>query len=1134
MIISFHLVVYFAYRFWDNYISVLFNNDDNDSNTNQNPGITSSSSPLNSGRIETDPVTVSSTNKSNQNTADQNETSGNDPDRARQAREGDGDLQVTKEDILIEVEDESCSTLNSEPSFVCKQSEEGGMTFIPPVYTQRYMVVENILKKPCWAENVKKVVDFGCAELNFESRHLKKLYGIEEIIAVDVNESELSYYSCKVGPSPVDYLSPRPSPLTVRVYCGSVAHTHQALNNCDAVIAIELIEHLYPGDLDDLPFTIFGYIRPKIAMFTTPNADFNVLFPNFSGFRHYDHKFEWSRQQFEDWCNNLVLRYPDYSVAFQGVGPGPTGTEHLGCCSQMATFIKVYNSPPCEENELHIQDGEYILVREYEHPFHVDKRTLEEKLRDEAVNFINRYCILSKQFDEERLSEIPLKTIMERIKCLQREKLKKVLAKDNWEIKTNSDGYEVVILPDSENEDEEELFPDDNEDPPENGYCCDVDCDNTLTDEANWDCDKIESKVDTNISTNGNSICLLPHDYESVSESNNASVSSINNTQIGQTISSDNLDLSFEEKMCSKQETIVPGESVVVNTYESSDKEDIVEKDMDLDCSVYETPYNVRTFIKKSDCELFNPSNQSLYHEDSDSSDVCRKALSFMTPSCKDCDLNNSDPLSDSANGCGRTDSFCCISNVSSPLDISTYATPCCSHLHRKSIPKCLSLQQISAQEAEGSLRENGFIGEQKDKVSKSMEGFKTQESCDMHETCSNASKVVDSGYPDSYSEHNMDMDLTPEQFDDIETESEGNDVSSRSLSPPPPPPVPQILRLVDDVQNGDVANNNRDGEGNNVVADMEEELLEFEAQIEEVNNELPNLAAVDYAVDQDLQLCHRESNSPVLKQDSSDKSCNSSEVGIEQNVLLCSSEAQQSPNCEVLENKVLLPKNKALTVSLDTSFNSALDKPVVKSTESNTSIATHCSWGHLDSSESPSLNSYFHNGINDPDNPQNSCNLKQHSSLTTVLDGCSKFSNCSLVQPIEKHDMSVEIILQSNPNESFSQSKTHFVDVPESTRENFDEDMTRENAPQQDCLSIRSEYESAASLHSVDNDESSSFPRWLLDMQVTESDEHEVASINSVMTVWDVDSYDELVNLNYDVQVDTRGGGDPQRDSWD
>lgn len=60
------------------------------------------------------------------------------------------------------------------------------------------------------------------------------------------------------------------------------------------------IEHLYPETLTDLPYNIFGYIKPQVAIMTTPNADFNVLF-NKPGFRHYDHKFEWTREQFQDW-----------------------------------------------------------------------------------------------------------------------------------------------------------------------------------------------------------------------------------------------------------------------------------------------------------------------------------------------------------------------------------------------------------------------------------------------------------------------------------------------------------------------------------------------------------------------------------------------------------------------------------------------------------------------------------------------------------------------------------------------------------------------------------------------------------------------------------------------------------------
>lgn len=61
------------------------------------------------------------------------------------------------------------------------------------------------------------------------------------------------------------------------------------------------IEHLNESTLRDAPRNVFGYIQPSVAMFSTPNADFNVLFPNMTGFRHPDHKFEWTRDQFQSW-----------------------------------------------------------------------------------------------------------------------------------------------------------------------------------------------------------------------------------------------------------------------------------------------------------------------------------------------------------------------------------------------------------------------------------------------------------------------------------------------------------------------------------------------------------------------------------------------------------------------------------------------------------------------------------------------------------------------------------------------------------------------------------------------------------------------------------------------------------------
>lgn len=61
------------------------------------------------------------------------------------------------------------------------------------------------------------------------------------------------------------------------------------------------VEHLYADTLKQVPTTIFKHIKPVIAVFTTPNADFNVLFNLGKGFRHPDHKFEWTRLEFEDW-----------------------------------------------------------------------------------------------------------------------------------------------------------------------------------------------------------------------------------------------------------------------------------------------------------------------------------------------------------------------------------------------------------------------------------------------------------------------------------------------------------------------------------------------------------------------------------------------------------------------------------------------------------------------------------------------------------------------------------------------------------------------------------------------------------------------------------------------------------------
>jgi hypothetical protein len=58
---------------------------------------------------------------------------------------------------------------------------------------------------------------------------------------------------------------------------------------------------LYPDVLEAFPYNIFSYVQPKLVIVTTPNVEFNVLFEKLKTFRHADHKFEWTREQFQSW-----------------------------------------------------------------------------------------------------------------------------------------------------------------------------------------------------------------------------------------------------------------------------------------------------------------------------------------------------------------------------------------------------------------------------------------------------------------------------------------------------------------------------------------------------------------------------------------------------------------------------------------------------------------------------------------------------------------------------------------------------------------------------------------------------------------------------------------------------------------
>jgi hypothetical protein len=72
------------------------------------------------------------------------------------------------------------------------------------------------------------------------------------------------------------------------------------------------------------------------VIITTPNADYNQKFPTLPAgqFRHKDHRFEWTRQEFRAWAQTIAERF-GYSARFLPVGDED---EHLGAPTQMGVF----------------------------------------------------------------------------------------------------------------------------------------------------------------------------------------------------------------------------------------------------------------------------------------------------------------------------------------------------------------------------------------------------------------------------------------------------------------------------------------------------------------------------------------------------------------------------------------------------------------------------------------------------------------------------------------------------------------------------------------------------------------------------------------------------------------------------
>jgi 3' terminal RNA ribose 2'-O-methyltransferase Hen1 len=179
--------------------------------------------------------------------------------------------------------------------------------------------------------DAQRVLDLGCGEGRL-LRTLLKDKQFTEIAGMDVSHRSLEIAAEKLRLEDL----PRMQRERIRLMHGSLTYRDKRLAGFDAATVVEVIEHQDPPRLAAFERVLFEFARPRTIAVTTPNVEYNVKFPTMSvgQLRHRDHRFEWTRKEFQDWANRMAGRF-GYAVRFLPIGPEDA---QVGPPTQMGVF----------------------------------------------------------------------------------------------------------------------------------------------------------------------------------------------------------------------------------------------------------------------------------------------------------------------------------------------------------------------------------------------------------------------------------------------------------------------------------------------------------------------------------------------------------------------------------------------------------------------------------------------------------------------------------------------------------------------------------------------------------------------------------------------------------------------------
>jgi 3' terminal RNA ribose 2'-O-methyltransferase Hen1 len=210
-----------------------------------------------------------------------------------------------------------------------RDAEEGALERPLSLNEQRLATVLGALR----ASGAASVVDLGCGEgrllrLLLDDRQFTRVVGMD-----------VSYRTLETA---MDRLKlermPERQRERITLLHGSLMYRDARLAGFEAAAVVEVIEHLDPPRLAAFERVVFEFAQPGTVVLTTPNAEYNVRWPTLPAgrFRHRDHRFEWTRVEFEAWAARVAERF-GYMVRFGPVGPVD---DEVGSPTQMGIFTR--------------------------------------------------------------------------------------------------------------------------------------------------------------------------------------------------------------------------------------------------------------------------------------------------------------------------------------------------------------------------------------------------------------------------------------------------------------------------------------------------------------------------------------------------------------------------------------------------------------------------------------------------------------------------------------------------------------------------------------------------------------------------------------------------------------------------